>query len=1658
MPEIDTFDEQFDLAIDELHPSTDPEAPAPDRSRDIYTTTGEDLNTFEAKAKFSGVNQQAFAEVLSRGQLYNKSAEQLIEESQDIVNKQREFSENPEYVTEQALAQINPDYSSLEARTITNYQIAQEITSNLMEETRSEGTSWFTYGSDFLGRYIFRQLPIGTYEDFTGRTERKGMEILSKATALSPKDFRVWMQDYADEVGREGFLSDKNLFAAMTLQEEVSNLGFDPGKELTRILTVLDIPSPAAFLKAGKLAAKVGSSLKSTTAIGRVTAVAGDDAGQAAAEGTLAKSADPETLGVVGDAATDLNAAGTPVRPSSVPFVQRMRENAIIQEMDHIWKQGGFGRTVSVEKIKEVAQNIAADYSAKINHVIHSGAQIVDEGLGIYVAKFKVGKPDSGAVFEPVAYRAGLDGKRVDVDLAEEAGTVGGRAVGPDGVRVPGATRLSQLDEVGEAGGRRSIPPEVKPLKKRKDEITEELKAIDDELKDLEDAAAGKFSQSAQIASAWSTTDLGSIRARVSLLKKIRLRKKQEAKDVDDELNKLGIAEEAGTVGGRRSTTTIEVNGVSKTFSSGARDTEAAAKVETKYQPPESVIRMAEKIGPNAKVVQFDPSDASKGYLIEVSERIDTLGLPDAVSDQMWEATNLSLVGRIVRNTVGRLLNNEITTSAAVRDNERLTVLAQLGQGGRAAVKEIVRPYEKAIKAVDSKAEYTIRAVYTQLRDGPDASRRVRYTESEFKAEYQKLHPTKAEATQKEVDAYNALATVEEADYILKATKETQRYIAKGYNRAVDVGEGIFVPAKRIEVSALKEGEVVRTVEGRIYGTIDEILDEVPEGLPVWKLDKPLETGERYVIQPISSRIIEPSDVMGYNPGGTRVNPFANYFLVIGDKGTRLKSLLSSFTQADSLTAFKQLTAIKKAIDSGAVNIDDIIKANNDWNPGIQTKAAFDQFAYESGWVKNKGDKLEGELATKLRDDDIIEGDLDNTDIWAGVKTEDYVQNDMRRNDKVLPDFGGGKAYNEDPVSAIFSQFGSSVFAYSNRAYTQNAMVGWVKAAQDQGRNWFGPPGAISKNDYETLFRIAKVTSDDDFSRRMNEMRNITLRRLDMQDEASDHMNKLGDRAAQYVFDGKLPFGVMKGKKLDIGDPTNGLLKVGFQSAFGFLNVSQFFMQGLHATTVMAISPVHGFKGAAMTFTQRGLLSAVKDPATYKEGIKRFAKAHDLTEETAEELMEYIRTSGRHIVDGDAIEAGTGIGWLLSGWRGQNLRYSAMKARVNELKDATGKGLEAGLYPFKAGERLSRLTAINTAFLEFKKANPNVSAMSDRGRSWITSREQTLTFNMTTVDKAKVQSSLMKVPTQWLSYSMRSMEAVFVGRGLSEGERLRLFAILGPMYGLSGFGLASSADYIGEKLGIEPDSSLYSGLKYGVIDGLSQHLVGDVGGAVGVGQRLAPIGAFVDTYKKVTEEGSLQTLGGPSGEISYNILVAAFNAMDNLANGHTVAMTEDLIKVIRQPSALNNYAKAIGIVNNGIYRGKSGLAVGDTMGINEALISGLGFTPLKVQEIYNRRGQANNSKRQLTSFRKEINNYSELAYKLIDAGGSDRDRGFEMLNEISDKIALSGFAWSDQVSLRKSAMTRLENDWPKMAQKLLKQEKSYAVIAAEGILYPEENN
>lgn len=1041
---------------------------------------------------------------------------------------------------------------------------------------------------------------------------------------------------------------------------------------------------------------------------------------------------------------------------------------------------------------------------------------------------------------------------------------------------------------------------------------------------------------------------------------------------------------------------------------------------------PQGVQKLADEISQivqKAEIAPVDANDLSKGYVIEVSERVNLSGLQDVIDP------DLGIEAGLVRSTVGRVMNNEIMGSAALRDVQRLTNISNMAEGARAAVKNIVDPYTKALQKLNAQERFTLQSVYTQLRDGADAALRTRYTESEFAVKYQQMHPRGLAPSERAYDAYTALATIEEADYLLKTTTMLNRYIEKGYQNSVKVADNFYAPAKRVNRTDVPDD--ARLIDGQFNGKIR--IQDVEEGIPIWRLDKPTPDGQEFIVKPAEVRIIEPTDVMGYNVGGSRANPNLNYFVILGDK--RLKALMGTFSQKQANTAKEQLGRIQRAIIDGDDAIDDIIAQNNDWNPSIQNYDDFLKLADEEGW-----DFSRGTLDIKGRNDDILSKEVDNSDIFTDMKADEYVTNDLRRNDRVLMDFGGGRAYNEDPINSVLSQMGNSIFTYSNRAYARNAMVGWVKKVQQQGRTWF--PDGVSPNDYETLFREARVKGTDEFSRRMKELRDITMRKLNMQDESSTSMAMIGQGIAEFVFD-------KTGKQLNLGDPTNGLLKIGFQSAFGFANVSQFFMQSFHATTIIAISPKHGLKGAAMTIPVRVALRATT-PELQQEAIKRLAKAASISEKDAGELFEYIRTSGRTIVDGDAIEDGTGVGFGISGWRGENMSYSALSGVGYNITKLGTKGLDLGLYPFKQGERLSRLTGINTAFFEFKAKFPNVSALSDEARQWITRREQDLTFNMSSLSRGKVQSGFMKVPTQWLSYTLRSMESVLVGRNFTKAERARLFTALAPMYGLTGFGAASAADYIGEKLGIAPDSNLYITLKYGMLDGLIAELGGDV--EIGLGQRLAPVGAIVDTYKKVTQEATIGALAGPSGEIAGNLYNAVTDAANSLINGQTASLTEDVIKVLRQPSGIDNVAKAIGIFNNGVYRSKNGIALESEMTIGDGFVALAGFTSLEVVENYGRLGSIYTSNKKFSRFRKEVNRDAEFIFALMEGDRGDVDKAIQLMTELHERISFSGFSSSQTQQLRKSARTSLEKNWSKIQNNLIEQDKLYALQATRSIL------
>jgi hypothetical protein len=260
-------------------------------------------------------------------------------------------------------------------------------------------------------------------------------------------------------------------------------------------------------------------------------------------------------------------------------------------------------------------------------------------------------------------------------------------------------------------------------------------------------------------------------------------------------------------------------------------------------------------------------------------------------------------------------------------------------------------------------------------------------------------------------------------------------------------------------------------------------------------------------------------------------------------------------------------------------------------------------------------------------------------------------------------------------MDTITQQFGTAVQELANHAYTYNAMVGWVKSAQKAGVDWL--PKDVSPNDYRTLFMKAEVKGNTAFDRRMKEIRDIEMRRMGVKSAAVQTMEDLGRQASEYVFQKThIP--------TRLGDPSNALLNIGYQSAFGFFSVSQVLIQGSHAATVMAISPKHGFRGASMVLTIRSLYH--KSPEVVDLGVKRLSKYYNMPEDEIKEIMEYVRTSGRDVIGAEAIEQGTGVSYGISGFQGESYKPSVLRKAWLSTKKTTLKGMDYGLYFFNQGE------------------------------------------------------------------------------------------------------------------------------------------------------------------------------------------------------------------------------------------------------------------------------------------------------------------------------------------------------------------------------------
>ena len=100
-------------------------------------------------------------------------------------------------------------------------------------------------------------------------------------------------------------------------------------------------------------------------------------------------------------------------------------------------------------------------------------------------------------------------------------------------------------------------------------------------------------------------------------------------------------------------------------------------------------------------------------------------------------------------------------------------------------------------------------------------------------------------------------------------------------------------------------------------------------------VDKPQFDGVEYAVKPKAVNELDPKDVMGYNAGGQRLNPNANYFVTVGI-GNRMKALLSAFTEADARLATKELDELRVKYLNQTLTDEDVARLNS-WNREITT-------------------------------------------------------------------------------------------------------------------------------------------------------------------------------------------------------------------------------------------------------------------------------------------------------------------------------------------------------------------------------------------------------------------------------------------------------------------------------------------------------------------------------------------------------------------------------------------------------------------------------------------------------------------------------------------------------------------------------------------------
>lgn len=446
---------------------------------------------------------------------------------------------------------------------------------------------------------------------------------------------------------------------------------------------------------------------------------------------------------------------------------------------------------------------------------------------------------------------------------------------------------------------------------------------------------------------------------------------------------------------------------------------------------------------------------------------------------------------------------------------------------------------------------------------------------------------------------------------------------------------------------------------------------------------------------------------------------------------------------------------------------------------------------------------------------------------------------------------------------------------------------------------------------------------------------------------------------------------------LEQNNPVQFLRGVAFDAKLGMFNFAQFVLQTSTTFAALFLDPRNGMKAMQTTMPLFAYSFAKSSPAVLDVLAKRSWKVSGFeTEKAFKDFVRFVDKSGWLNV---------GNTHLLINQYGPTRVFGA-GGRFDAVR-------EAGRSIFYKAEVFNRSVAARLAYERLLSEGVPLGSATFRDR--FVGLADDLTMNMTSESSAAFQHGLASIPTQFWSYNIRMMDAMF-GNGFTKEQRARLILSQFALLGVGGVPLVDAAfDYwqrTERTENFDIDSWLGT-INRGLIDRAIYELAGaDVrfGERIGTGEFSTNLAKDLFGMSEYGEKSPVDALGGATYSISKQIGKTLYDvgsyALAETGGDQGYVMTRDnVLKLAMNVSTFSNISKAMLAYNYGMYRSAKGTVLADDVPQSSAFWIAMGIRPQEVEDASMMKAYLDNKKEVIAEASKQLRDWRQEAFNNPDA-------------------------------------------------------------------------